>query len=165
MGGLVCIFWEERLEFISLLSSPATQLVTKTFFFPTVFFQPFFSGKVKWWEAGDADNLTMSVKSVRLWASASDTAALKGWPCSIWQKRQIVMRGLTEVKFVEARPKKYSAGAQIIFNQTILWGSAISQLKTKLEFERTSFGHPRKDNCYQTPLRKLICTCVKKPDL
>lgn len=48
------------------------------------FFFFIISEKVKWWEAGDADNLTTPMKSVRLWASAGNTVALQGWPCSIW---------------------------------------------------------------------------------
>lgn len=44
-------------------------------------------------------------------------------------RRQRVVGGLTEVKCMEARANKHSAGAQIIFSQTILWSLAVSQLK------------------------------------
>lgn len=63
-------------------------------------------------------------------------------------KRQMVVRGLTEVKCLEARANKHSVGPQIISSQT-----------------KISSAHPGKEDCYQTPVRKLICGPVKEPDL
>jgi len=49
-------------------------------------------------------------------------------------KRQTVVKGLTKVERVEARANKQSADLHIQLNNFTLWGSAVSQQETELEF-------------------------------